>query len=494
MRYWIFLLFSVHSYAALEIVYHIATLNSWEETVHEQLETLERSGLGAACDRLTVTVVGAEIERVDQLFRLFSFYPKTRLIHACEDVRVCEFPGIEMARQIALEDRNAKILYLHNKGSTYTESARARHVRSWRRYLEFFLIERWQECVEALESANLCGVEWLNCTKTMAPQMETPGIFAGNFWWARADYLSTCQDAPLRPWHPPSLYRDRYYCEIFIASGKNSIPKTLHQSGVNLYEFNYTQEYYKPDPTPKQEAIEIVFLAAATPDRIPRLEKQIQLLQETGLAESSDRITFILLGPDLEPVEKLIAPFATKSRLIHANDQLYPGEFPAIEIIKRIAKGNPTAKICYLHNLATLDPPPKYKSIQHAIHQTALRRWKEFSAWVKSLFTSPEPISVISEWKRCITALESADLAGTVWKKRIPRKAHFPDVVCSGYFEDNCWWARADYLNTCHDVHYRSPYHAYREHWTSSWCKENCADGRMFIGTGDNPQVLELRK
>lgn len=494
MRIWFLLLFSVHSYASLEIVYHIATLNSWEATVREQLETLERSGLGAACDRLTVTVVGADIERVDQMFRPFSFYPKTRLIHACEDVRVCEFPGIEMARQIALEEKDAKILYLHNKGSTHTQSARARPVRSWRRYLEYFLIERWQECALALESANLCGVEWFNCTKTMAPQLETPGIFAGNFWWARGDYLATCPAAPPRPWHPPSLYRDRYYCELLIASGITPVPKTFHQSGVNLYEFNYTPEYYKPDPAPRDGAIEIVFLAAATPDRIPCLEKQLRLLQETGLAEGADRITFVVLGPDLKPIEAMIAPFSAKSRLIHANDRLDAGEFPAIELVKRIAKGNPSAKICYLHNLASLDPPPKYKSIWHAIHQTALQKRKEFSSWVKSLFTHTEQASVISEWKRCVAALDSAELAGAAWKKGIPRKAHFPDIVCSGYFENNCWWARADYLNACQDVHYRSPYHVYREHWTPSWCKQNAADGRMFVGTGPYPRVSDLRE
>lgn len=375
--------------ASIEIVYHVATLNSWEEVVCEQLTTLERSGLGSACDRLTVTVVGPHIDKAKELFRRFSFYPKVLLIHASEDVRVAEFPGIEMVKKIALEREDANILYMHSKGITHLQNDRTRNVRSWRRYLEYFLIERWEACIEALQTFNLCGVEWLNCTKSMAPCMENPGIFAGNFWWARADYLRTCKDVPPRPWDPSSLYRDRYHCEVFIASGQNPLPKSFHQSGTNLYEFNYTADYYKEAQLPKQGAIEIVYLAIATADRLPCLKEHLQLLQETGLAASSDRISLIVLGPELKKVEELILPLSDKMRLIYASSRLPQGEFPAFELIKRIAQTNPSAKICYLHNFGDKypkAPPSRYKSIGHAIRQTLIRKRKEAAAWLKSVF------------------------------------------------------------------------------------------------------------
>ena len=362
--YFLFFLFStLYAQPPIEIVYHVATLNCWERVVQEQLEALERSGLGDACDRLTMTVVGPDIAKVDQLLTRFSFYSKTRLIHAHPDVRVCEFPGIEAAKQIALEKGDANILYMHSKGITHLQNARAKNVRSWRRYLEYFLIDEWQKCQEALQSANLCGAEWLNCTKTIARQMETPGFFAGNFWWARADYLQTCRDAPPRPWNPEQLYRDRYFCEVFIATGNNPIPKSFHQSGVNLYEINYTPEYYMPETS--RNAIEIVYLASS--DQLNCVKKQLQLMQECGLAEACDRVTLVAFGSKMQELEALIksSSLSAKTRLIHANDPVYLGEFSALEVIKRIARANPLAKICYFHNLEEeypKAPPPRYKS------------------------------------------------------------------------------------------------------------------------------------
>jgi hypothetical protein len=90
-------------------------------------------------------------------------------------------------------------------------------------------------------------------------------FFAGNFWWARGNYLSTCQlDS-----------NSRYSCEQFVGTGKQPIIKTFHQSGehplmalytyehfpqyfwsppgnaffqgiMNLYNFGYDDQYYRP--------------------------------------------------------------------------------------------------------------------------------------------------------------------------------------------------------------------------------------------------------
>lgn len=222
---------------SIDIVYHIATLGNWEEIVHEQIDTLERSGLGDACDSLTVTIVGTEIEKVYQHFSNLNFYHKVKLIHASQNLHQYEFPGIEMVLQIAHNNPNARILYIHSKGVTHHGSSREQPSRFWRRYMEYFVIERWEDCIHALDEADVCGVDWT---------LSVSGLpfFAGNFWWGRGEYISTCQ----------LNHNNRYDCEAFIGTGNQPIAKTFHQSGenpklMNLYTYENFPHFFHFHPT-----------------------------------------------------------------------------------------------------------------------------------------------------------------------------------------------------------------------------------------------------
>lgn len=219
----------------IHIVYHIATINNWEEVVREQVETLELSGLGDACDSLTVTVVGQGIGKVDKLFYNLSFYSKVKIIFASHNLRQYEFPGIEMVQQIARNDPNAKILYFHSKGVTHFNRSTEQAARLWRRYMEYFVIEHWEDCVDALDEVDLCGVDWTISTSGLP-------FFAGNFWWARAQYITTCHLEK----------NNRFNCEGFIGTGSRPNAKTLHQSGMNpkvlkLFPYENFPHFY-PDP------------------------------------------------------------------------------------------------------------------------------------------------------------------------------------------------------------------------------------------------------
>ncbi|MBS0634256.1 MAG: hypothetical protein JSR37_02180 [Verrucomicrobia bacterium] len=233
----------------IEIVYHIATLNNWEDIVQEQLSTLQKSGLSDRLDHLSVTVVGAEIDRVHQLFSQLSFLDKVKIIHSSPSLDRYEFPGIEKVQEIAQRLPEAKILYMHTKGVLHYQRPTEQNVSLWRQYMEYFTIERWRDCVSALDDVDICGVD--------LSQSPSGRYFSGNFWWARADYIQTCQ----------LKQESRYNCEDFIGTGKNPTIKSFHQSGeessasshdfhagsgeqyfqgiLNLYNFPYLPEYYK---------------------------------------------------------------------------------------------------------------------------------------------------------------------------------------------------------------------------------------------------------
>ena len=219
--------------AEIEIVYHIATMGNWEQIAKEQIAMLHASGLGEACDHLTVTIVGSEIRAARALFRTCPFRKKVQIIHASKNLHRYEFPAIERIRLIAEKAPNAKILYLHTKGVTHYRSPTEQNVRLWRQYLEYFAITQWKACVEALESFDLCGVDWIDGAEWLKhPEFH----FSGNFWWSRADYLRTCKGTFAR--------HGRWDCEYFIGSGDHPRVKSFHQSGQNLYHFAYLPDYY----------------------------------------------------------------------------------------------------------------------------------------------------------------------------------------------------------------------------------------------------------
>jgi hypothetical protein len=242
----------------IDIVYHIATLNHWKEIVREQLRVLEQSGLGTACDSITVTVVGPQIHKVYSLFKNLTFHDKVTIIHASANLLEYEFPGIEMVREIALKKPKTRILYMHTKGVTHFNKPSDEPVHLWRRYMEYFNIECWRLCLDALKTVKICGVDYTN-------SIHGHYFFAGNFWWGKASYISTCR----------LKYNNRFDCEDFIGRGENPIAKSFHQSGnpkmqqlfpqeiypqyyffspsssyhkgiLNLYNFCYFEEYYKP--------------------------------------------------------------------------------------------------------------------------------------------------------------------------------------------------------------------------------------------------------
>ncbi len=236
--------FGGHLYAdvstggGIDIVYHIATLNNWEEVVSEQLENLRRTGLGDVCDSLTLTVVGSQITEINKLVEKLSFRHKITIFHAGEDPQLYEFPGIDMVCRIANQKPNSRILYIHSKGVTRYGGPTQKPSELWRRYMEYFVVERWESCLKALEEVDICGVDWTLSESTGFP------FFAGNFWWGRANYISRCR-----------LERNnRYDCENFIGTGDNPIVKSFHQSGANpkimyLYTYNRFPQYFHFPPT-----------------------------------------------------------------------------------------------------------------------------------------------------------------------------------------------------------------------------------------------------
>lgn len=225
----LFLFSAIPASAEIYVIYHVATLNNWKDIVEEQMALLESSALLENADALIVNYVGEETHEIDRIFADRPYAYKTEVIHASNDIRLCEFPSICKVKEVANDHPDSLILYIHSKGVTHWKKSPEEAVTCWRRYMQYFLVENWRTCVEQLQEYDICGVEWRG----------RPPHFSGNFWWATAKYLNTC------PMLGEPSYEKRWDCEFFIGKGIAPKVKVLHNARRNMYSIRYTEEHYK---------------------------------------------------------------------------------------------------------------------------------------------------------------------------------------------------------------------------------------------------------
>mmetsp|Transcript_54186 Transcript_54186/g.108821 ORF Transcript_54186/g.108821 Transcript_54186/m.108821 type:complete len:340 (-) Transcript_54186:38-1057(-) len=103
--------------------------------------------------------------------------------------RTYEFPALEAAQQFCRtvgDPRRHAIAYIHTKASWHSTSYTQ---TQWRWMMQHFVLWRYRGCVRHLA----CGFH--TCGPALYPGDSFAGShYAGNFWWARCDYVRAAPD------------------------------------------------------------------------------------------------------------------------------------------------------------------------------------------------------------------------------------------------------------------------------------------------------------
>lgn len=191
--------------------------------LEEILEAVEASGLLSRLDRLYVFNVGDAIE----LRRRFEGHGgRVRLVNLTPDATPGERPTLDLARTFATFHPDARILYLHTKGASHEPPSP--NVEDWRRLMLHFVVERHEEALAALESADAVGCDLLE-----SPRRH----FSGNFWWATARHLASL---------PPVPAGDRHEAEWWVLGREGTKGTSLHDSGLDHYRQPCPRSSYAP--------------------------------------------------------------------------------------------------------------------------------------------------------------------------------------------------------------------------------------------------------
>ena len=213
----------------LAIFYHIFQCNLGAFIYQQQVHRLYTSGLIKEAEYIHFGVNGNR--------QLFNVPEKTIVTHNQNHKE--ETDTLISLRDFCKENPDYRVLYFHTKGV----SKESMNAESWRLMMEYFVIDRWKECVKYLENYDAVGSN----LKILGPTTWSDGRqswekagtqhFVGNFWWANASYVNKLNDEFLK-----SDFRlDR---EFWIGSGEGKFKSLYQPEDHEPYTYFYREVNY----------------------------------------------------------------------------------------------------------------------------------------------------------------------------------------------------------------------------------------------------------
>jgi hypothetical protein len=157
--------------------YHVFADGYWQDAAADHFKALETSGLMGQLDDVFLGIVGQPENRRAVKRELPG-------VVVAEDVEGWEQVTLRKLHTWAKQN-TAKVFYAHTKGAW----SNSNFATQWRLSMTEDTVTRWQECVKGLDEAQCVGPFWISSVDERHAGHKY--FFAGNFWWARTDYLAT---------------------------------------------------------------------------------------------------------------------------------------------------------------------------------------------------------------------------------------------------------------------------------------------------------------
>lgn len=203
----------------LAIFYHIYITPNHEHgmsIVREQINALRDSGLLGQVKDFYVGVNGD----YNEMDLIATAMPQNAILfqNSKQDWPGGEVPTLRELKEFAIAFPKSRILYFHTKGISYPPgSAGNAQMASWRRDMERTVIHKWRHCVQELERGHDSVGQWWY-------DAPNGSYWAGNFWWANADFIATLPDINTEG----QIQGGRYEAEVWIGRGpRKPVVKSL---------------------------------------------------------------------------------------------------------------------------------------------------------------------------------------------------------------------------------------------------------------------------
>ena len=220
------------------IFHHNYLINNWINILKEQITELKNSGLYDACDNIIATIYSEYIDNQNRnLFKEIIKNEDTSNKWIIVELykNNYEYEILKIIKNYCdYENENINICYFHTKGVCSEQIKQNIGLPSWRKYLNYFIINKWKDNIEKLKDYDVVSVDYdFN-------QYHNKHIIGGNFFWSKSEYIKKLSE--------PQYSKDRFYYDSWISSyEKCKIFENFNclKLGYNLYLQNLPESVYK---------------------------------------------------------------------------------------------------------------------------------------------------------------------------------------------------------------------------------------------------------
>lgn len=164
----------------MDIFFHVYLKNDFSHILLNKFKKFKTSGLYEKANKIYLTLFGDIEQHQEFLSDLKDLYIKIEYVNITNKEFHNEADTLNfMIKKAEGYEKNTPMLYIHTKGASYTHPNIKKNINAWVRYLDLYTINKWEECVDALENNDAAGGFYV----------EDPKHFQGNFWWANSSYL-----------------------------------------------------------------------------------------------------------------------------------------------------------------------------------------------------------------------------------------------------------------------------------------------------------------
>jgi hypothetical protein len=165
----------------MDIFFHVYLKSDFSHILLSKFKKFKASGLYDRADKIYLTLFGDIEKHQEFLSDLKDLYRKIEYAVIANKEFDNEADTLNfMLRKAELYEKNTPMLYVHTKGVSYANPNIKKNIDAWVRYLDLYTINKWEECITALDNHETAGGFYLDGSFKH---------YQGNFWWANSEYL-----------------------------------------------------------------------------------------------------------------------------------------------------------------------------------------------------------------------------------------------------------------------------------------------------------------
>lgn len=231
------------------IFIHICCIENWRDIFIEQIQTIKESGLYDIVIQINLCILGNVNIINDKIFNDNKFniiYVDSR-IYLYEIMTINSIKSFCERANYEREYKEIYILYIHTKG--VRRAGDNLIIKSWRNMMEYFLIDKFKDCLNGLSLYDTLGNNIINarCVDSKYANINPNHNlhYSGNFWWSKKSHIDKLDYIPVNL--SKSCDLTRFKAENWILSNYPDMNVgVIFQDNTNTHPYyRYIFDYYK---------------------------------------------------------------------------------------------------------------------------------------------------------------------------------------------------------------------------------------------------------